>query len=121
VSAFLDHFQKPRNVGDLATATGRARVENPVCGDVLTLALSVVDGKITAVRFRCEGCSGSIAAASAASELATGRTLADARNVSSGSIEDALDGLPQLKRHGADLAAEALLAAIQNHEEGASS
>lgn len=113
---FLDHFRQPRNVGELPAATGTATVENPACGDLVRVALKIEGGRITALRFRCDGCSGSIAAMSVASELVRGRTLAEARALDATALDAALGGLPTLKRHGADLAADALAAAIRDHE-----
>ncbi len=109
---FEEHFKAPRNVGDLPDATARAVVENPVCGDRLTLALRVEAGRIAAVAWRCLGCSGSIAAASALSEAIRGLDLGAARRVDRDAVDAALGGLPALKRHGADLAADALAAAL---------
>lgn len=109
---FTDHFEAPRNVGDLARADARAAVDNPVCGDRLTLALRLEAGRVVEVAWRVLGCSGAIAAASAMSELVKGRDLAAAAAVDRDAIDRALGGLPALKRHGADLAADGLRAAL---------
>lgn len=111
-SRFLDHFKAPRNAGDLPDATARVEVENPVCGDRLTVAVRVEGDVLAAVAWRAQGCAGAIAAASAMSELARGRPLADAAGVDRDAIDAALGGLPALKRHGADLAADGLRAAL---------
>ncbi|MBX3465588.1 MAG: iron-sulfur cluster assembly scaffold protein [Planctomycetes bacterium] len=115
---FTDHFQSPRNVGDLARPDARVEVDNPVCGDRLTLALRVEGGRVVEVAWRVLGCSGAIAAASAMSEQVKGRDLAAAGAVDRDAIDRALGGLPALKRHGADLAAQGLraaLAALETH------
>lgn len=108
---FTDHFKAPRNVGDLARPDARVDVDNPVCGDRLTLALRVEAGQVVEVAWRVLGCSGAIAAASAMSELVKGRAVAEAA-VDRDAIDRALGGLPALKRHGADLAADGLRAAL---------
>ncbi len=109
---FTDHFKAPRNVGDLARPDARVDVDNPVCGDRLTLALRVEAGAVAEVAWRVLGCSGAIAAASAMSELVKGRAVDEAAAVDREAIDRALGGLPALKRHGADLAAEGLRAAL---------
>lgn len=109
---FTDHFKTPRNVGDLARPDARVDVNNPVCGDRLTLALRVESGQVAEVAWRVLGCSGAIAAASAMSELVKGRAVSEAAAVDRDAIDGALGGLPALKRHGADLAAEGLQAAL---------
>ena len=110
---FTDHFQSPRNVGDLAAPDAQVEVENPVCGDRLTLALRLEGGRVAEVAWRVLGCSGAIAAASAMSELARGRALAEVASIDKTAIVRALGGLPTLKRHGADLAAVGLAAALR--------
>jgi NifU-like protein involved in Fe-S cluster formation len=113
VDPFTDHFQAPRNVGDLARPDARVEVENPVCGDRLTLGLRLEGGRVAEVAWRVLGCSGAIAAASAMSELVRGQELAAAAIIDKTAIDRALGGLPALKRHGADLAAEGLAAALR--------
>ena len=116
---FLEHFRSPRNVGDLDPADGRAAVENPVCGDRIQLAVRLDGARVAALAYRVQGCSGAIAAASVMSELAQGEPLARARQIDRDAIDAALGGLPALKRHGADLAADGLLAALDAAEERA--
>jgi NifU-like protein involved in Fe-S cluster formation len=113
---FKEHFDRPRRVGKLADATGRSRVENPACGDILEVAVRIEGDALVAVRFRCHGCSSSVAAASAIGDLAEGKTLAQARAIDADAVDAALGGLPSLRRHGADLAVEALAQAILDHE-----
>ncbi|MGE0712588.1 MAG: iron-sulfur cluster assembly scaffold protein [Planctomycetota bacterium] len=116
---FLDHFQHPRHVGRLAAPDAEVSLENPVCGDQLTLGLRVQAGAVAEVAFQVRGCSGAIAAASALCELVQGRALAAVAEIDRDAVDQALGGLPALKRHGADLAAAGLrqaLAALDREE-----
>ena len=106
--AVLDHFKNPRNAADLADATVIAEASNPVCGDVLRLAVRVEDGQIAEARFKAQGCVTAVACASALTEMIAGKTLAAARAIGAKQISDALGGLPQATFHGAQLAADAL-------------
>ena len=104
----LDHFQHPRNVGDLAEADARARVENPVCGDIMDLAVKLCGDRIGEVRFRTRGCVPSIAAGSCLTEMIKGRSLPEARTIKREQIVQALDGLPNASMHASHLAIDAL-------------
>ena len=104
----IDHFQNPRNGGELADATTTVELTNPVCGDVLRLAARVEDGRIAAVRFKCSGCVPAMAAGSAATELVQGKTLNELRGLTERDVIQALGGLPPASRHAAQLAADAL-------------
>lgn len=104
----LDHFEHPRNAGDLADADARIRVENPACGDILELAAKIKDGRIVEVRFRAKGCVPSMACGSLVTELARGRTVAEARRISRAMIEQEIGGVPAASGHGAQLAYDAL-------------
>lgn len=106
----LDHFQNPRNVGDLPPPALAVRVENPVCGDILTLAVRIENGRIAAVRYKTRGCTASIAAGSALTELLQG-VAADALSaIDAGAVETALDGLPNESKHAARLAEDGVRA-----------
>lgn len=105
----LDHFRNPRNAGRLENATASVQVTNPVCGDVLELAIRVENGKIVEARFLCRGCTTSIACASWVTEWMTGRGVSDARHVTAEEIAEGLGGLPPATFHGAQLAAEAAM------------
>jgi nitrogen fixation NifU-like protein len=111
--AVLDHFRNPRNAGELPDATATVEVSNPVCGDVLKLAARLVAGRIEEIRFLCRGCTTSIACASLLTEQLRDRTQPEARNITAESLSDALGGLPSATFHGAQLAADALLALLQ--------
>jgi len=109
----LDHFQHPRNVGDLPGADARARVENPVCGDIMDLAVKVSDGRIDQVRYRIRGCVASVAAGSCLTVMIQGRSLADARKLQREELLRALDGLPRASLHASHLAMDALAAVLK--------
>ncbi len=74
----LDHFEHPRNAGELTNADARVRVENPVCGDILELAILVVGGRIDAVRFLAKGCVPAMACGSLITEMISGKTIEEA-------------------------------------------
>lgn len=103
----LDHFKNPRNAGTLQNATASAEVTNPVCGDVLQLAVRVENQRISAARFLCRGCTTAIACASCLTELLAGRPADTLKEISAETISDALGGLPQETMHGAHLAVDA--------------
>jgi FeS cluster assembly scaffold protein NifU len=111
----LDHFRNPRNVGTLEgddVAVGR--VGNPVCGDLMEMYVRVKDDRIDDVKFQTFGCGSAVATSSMITELVMGKTLAEALEVTRADVADALDGLPPVKMHCSNLAADALHDAIKN-------
>jgi nitrogen fixation NifU-like protein len=108
----LDHFQNPRNAGEVTDADAMAEIENPACGDVLRLTLKQSEGRIVQARFKAKGCVAAIACASALTEFVVGRTLAEAKEVRREDVNAAVGGLPQASTHAAQLAVEALLLAL---------
>lgn len=106
--AVLDHFQNPRNVGDLPDADAEVRLEHPVCGDIMKLAIKIADGRIAHVRFRTQGCVASIAAGSCLTEMVAGRSLAEAAAITRQQLLEALGGLPNASAHASHLAIDAL-------------
>lgn len=108
----LDHFQNPRNPGDLPDPDATAQIENPVCGDVLRLTLKIAANHITGVRFKAKGCVSAIACGSAMTELVLGKTLREARNLDRGDLIAMLGRLPQGSTHAAQLAIDTLRAAL---------
>jgi nitrogen fixation NifU-like protein len=108
----LDHFEHPRNVGDLADADARVRVENPACGDVLELAARLRRGRIEAIRFRAKGCVPAIACGSLVTELVLGRTVAEAKTISKATLENRIGGVPEASGHATQLAVDALRALL---------
>ena len=106
--AVLDHFQNPRNQGDLPEATATVNVTNPVCGDELRLAVQFENGRIAAAKFRARGCQAAMACSSLLTEMIVGKTLAEIRKITAEQISVALGGLPPATRHGSQLAEDAL-------------
>jgi len=90
----LDHFENPRNAGEVETPDASAQLENPACGDVLKLTLKLEGDRITDIRFRAKGCVPAMACGSAITELVKGRKVEEARNVSREELVRKLGGLP---------------------------
>jgi len=111
----MDHFMKPRNVGEIKDADGVGEVGNPVCGDVMTFYIKVKNGIVTDVRFKTFGCGAAIAVSSIVSEMAKGKTVEEAMNITNQSVVDELGGLPPLKLHCSNLGADALRKALENY------
>ena len=109
----LDHFQNPRNAGDLPDADAIVEVENPVCGDVIRLSVKVHAGRIVQIRFKAKGCVPSMACASAITELAAGRTVEEALALDRTSLIAAVGVLPQASTHAAQVALDALATALR--------
>ena len=108
----LDHFQNPRNAGDIADPDATAEIENPVCGDVLRLTFKVSADRIVRAQFKAKGCVAAIACASALTELVVGKTLEEAQKLRREDVSDAVGGLPQASTHAAQLALDALAAGL---------
>jgi nitrogen fixation NifU-like protein len=104
----LDHFQNPRNVGEIAGATVVVEASNPVCGDVLKLFARMESARIVEIRFLCRGCAASIACASLLTEQVAGKTGKEACAITAEAFSEALGGLPPASFHAAQLAVEAL-------------
>ncbi|MGA7301582.1 MAG: iron-sulfur cluster assembly scaffold protein [Candidatus Sulfotelmatobacter sp.] len=109
----LDHFQNPRNAGEIADADATAEIENPACGDLLRLTLKITDGQIIQAKFKAKGCVAAIASASALTELVAGTSLLTAKNLDREDVSQAVGGLPQASTHAAQLAIDALAAALR--------
>jgi nitrogen fixation NifU-like protein len=116
----LDHFKNPRNVGTLeGKGVAVGRVGNPVCGDLMDIYIKVGDdGKIQDIKFKTFGCGSAVATSSMITEIAKGRTLDEAMKISRQDVADELEGLPPIKMHCSNLAADALHEAIKNFREG---
>lgn len=104
----LDHFQNPRNVGELPPPAVTVEISNPACGDILRLSVRLEGGVAAEARYKVRGCTASIAAGSALTEWITGKTAAQLRQFQPGLIEAALDGLPAESKHAAVLCADAV-------------
>lgn len=112
----MDHFSNPRNVGEIEDADGTGTVGNPACGDIMKLTIKVDGDTISDVKFKTFGCGAAIATSSMITELVMGKTLDEAENISNKSVAEALDGLPPVKMHCSNLAADALHAAIEDYK-----
>jgi nitrogen fixation NifU-like protein len=108
----LDHFQNPRNAGEIADADATAEIENPACGDILRLTMKTSAGRIAEARFKAKGCVAAIACGSALTELTVGKTLNEAQKLRREDLISAVGGLPQASTHAAQLALDALSAAL---------
>ena len=112
----MDHFSNPRNVGEIEAADGTGTVGNPACGDIMKLTIKVENDKITDVKFKTFGCGAAIATSSMVTELVMGKDLTEAEQISNSTVAEALDGLPPVKMHCSNLAADALHAAIEDYK-----
>jgi len=111
----LEHFENPRNVGEIENADGIGKVTNPACGDLMNLYLKVQEGKIYEAKFKTYGCPAAIASGSVATEMLRGKTLEEALKISREDINQALGGLEPAALHSSFLAEEAIQAAIENY------
>ena len=112
----MDHFNNPRNVGVLEDADGVGEVGNPTCGDMMKITIKVKDNRIEDVKFQTLGCGAAIATSSITTEIAKGMTLDEAPvKITKQAIADALGGLPANKLHCSVLAADGLIAAIEDY------
>jgi len=109
----IEHFERPRNVGEVEGASATAEVENPACGDVMRLSLRVEAGRIAEARFRTQGCVTAIACGSALTEMLAGRTVAEADGLRREELVSALGGLSNETMHASHLAMDALRAALR--------
>ena len=109
----LNHFQNPRNAGEVLAPDAAVEIENPACGDVLRLTLKIESGCIAESKFKAKGCVASIACASALTQLVTAKTLSEAQSVNREALIEAIGGLPQASTHAAQLALDALQAALR--------
>lgn len=112
----MEHFANPRNVGEIPDADGIGKVGNPQCGDVMWLYIKVKDNIITDIKFKTFGCGAAIATSSMITELARGKTIEEAKKISRADVADELGGLPPVKMHCSNLAADALKEAIKDYE-----
>ncbi|HET7207116.1 MAG TPA: iron-sulfur cluster assembly scaffold protein [Terriglobales bacterium] len=116
----LEHFQNPRNPGEVEQASATAELENPACGDILRLSARVEAGKIARLRFKAKGCVPAMACGSALTELAQGLQIAEARAITPADLERAVGGLPEASSHASALAVDTLRKLL-NKLEGQSS
>lgn len=112
----MQHFKKPQNMGEIPDADGVGSVGNPTCGDLMTMYIKVKDNRLEDVKFKTYGCGAAIATSSMTTELAKGKTIEEAMQISRASVAESLGGLPPVKMHCSNLAADALHAAIEDYQ-----
>ena len=113
----MDHFKNPRNVGEILDADGLGEVGNPVCGDMMSVYIKVVDNRLEDVKFKTFGCGAAIAVSSMITSMAKGKTLEEAMKITNADVAEALGGLPPNKLHCSNLGADALHSAIKNYQD----
>ncbi len=111
----LDHFQNPRNVGEIENPDGVGQAGNPKCGDIMKIYLRVENDVVTDIKFKTFGCASAIASSSMATELVKGKNIDEAWSLTNSAVAEALDGLPPVKMHCSVLAEEAIHAAINDY------
>jgi len=111
----LDHFRNPRNMGKMENPDGVGKVGNPNCGDIMVIYIKVKDDRISDIKFQTFGCTAAISSSSIATELVKGKTLDEALKLTRGDVANELGGLPAIKMHCSNLAADALKAAIEDY------
>lgn len=113
----MDHFQHPRNMGQIENASGVGEVGNTTCGDIMRIYLSVENDVITDIKFQTYGCGAAVATTSQLTEMVKGKTLEEALKITNADVAKELGGLPPVKLHCSNLAADALKAAIENYQQ----
>ena len=109
----LDHFQNPRNAGEVANPSASVQIENPACGDILKVTLRVDGDRINEIRFLAKGCVPAMACGSLLTEMVQGKSLAEVGNLRKEQLVKAIGGLPPASSHAAQLALDALSAALE--------
>lgn len=114
----IDHFQNPRNVGEIEDASGVGTVGNAKCGDMMRLYLKINEEQVIIdCKFKTYGCGAAVASSSMATEMIKGKTVAEAMKLTNKAVMEALDGLPPEKEHCSLLAEETLHAALWDYAE----
>ena len=111
----MEHFRNPHNMGEIPNADGVGTVGNPICGDMMTIYIKVKDDHIEDIKFKTFGCGAAVATSSMVTDLAKGKTLEEAMKITRGDVADELGGLPPIKMHCSNLAADALHVAIDDY------
>ncbi len=109
----MDHFQNPRNVGDMPDADATGTAGSPTCGDILKLYLKFHDGRVSRATFKTFGCGAAIATSSVLTEMAMGKTVPELKAITNLQVAQALGGLPPIKMHCSVLAEQALKSALE--------
>ena len=114
----MDHFQNPRNMGEIENASGVGTVGNAKCGDIMRIYLDIDENQIIRdVKFKTFGCGAAVATSSMATELVRGKNIREAMQITNQAVAEALDGLPPVKMHCSLLAEEAIHAALWDYAE----
>ena len=114
----MDHFQHPRNVGEIENPSGVGTVGNAVCGDIMRIYFDIDENQVIQdVKFKTFGCGAAVATSSMATALVKGKTIYEALSVTNKAVMEALDGLPPVKVHCSLLAEEAIHAALWDYAE----
>ena len=111
----MDHFQNPRNVGTITNPDGEGQVGSAACGDIMKIFIAVEDDSIKDIKFQTYGCGAAVATTSMLTEMVHGMSVSDAEKVTNTDVADALGGLPSVKLHCSNLAADALHMAIADY------
>ena len=111
----MELFKNPKNMGEMKDADGAGTVGNPVCGDLMTVYIKVKDNILDEIKFKTFGCGAAIATSSMITELAKGKTIEAALKITRADVAKSLGGLPPVKMHCSNLAADALHAAINDY------
>jgi nitrogen fixation NifU-like protein len=109
-------FKNPKNMGEMKNPDAIGEIGNPRCGDVMKVYLKIKDNKIKDIRFQTMGCVAAIATSSITTEIAKGKTLEEAKKITNQDVAKSLGGLPPIKMHCSNLAADALRKAIKDYE-----
>lgn len=112
----IEHFQNPKNVGEIENPDGVGEVGSPACGDTMKIYINVEDEKITDIKFQTFGCAAAIATSSMMTELVLGKTLDEALSITNVDVANSLGGLPSHKMHCSNLAEDALRVAIEDYK-----
>jgi len=111
----MEHFRNPRNVGEIKDPDWVGKVGNPICGDLMEIQIKVQDNRLADVKFRTFGCGAAVATSSMVTEMAKGKSLEEALKITRADVAEELGGLPPIKMHCSNLAADALHAAIHDY------
>jgi nitrogen fixation NifU-like protein len=112
----MEHFRNPHNMGEIKDADGIGKVGNPVCGDLMTIYIKVEGDRLDDIKFKTFGCAAAIATSSMVTEMAKGMNIDEALNITREEIAEGLEGLPPVKMHCSNLAAEGLHRAIEDYK-----
>jgi nitrogen fixation NifU-like protein len=111
----IEHFQNPRNVGEIPDYDGMGKVGSPVCGDMMEVYIKVKDGRLVDVKYKTFGCGAAVASGSMGTEMVKGKTIEEAMEITDLQVAEALDGLPEEKLHCSNLAADGIRSAIEDY------